>query len=118
MKRGVILLVVTAVLLVVLAACGGQPQIAVAENRLQLGDVVNGEVVTRQVSVQNNGAADLVIENINVGKAKRVLDIRGFPAADISGVRFYNSTIKGITQNDSVKDGDVKLVDCVVERQQ
>ncbi len=64
MKRGVILLVVTAVLLVVLAACGGQPQIAVAENRLQLGDVVNGEVVTRQVSVQNNGAADLVIENI------------------------------------------------------
>jgi unsaturated rhamnogalacturonyl hydrolase len=61
---------------------------------------------------------NLVIENINVGKARRVLDIRGFSAADISGVRFYNSTIKGITQNDSVKDGDVKLVDCVVERQQ
>jgi unsaturated rhamnogalacturonyl hydrolase len=61
---------------------------------------------------------NLVMENINVGKARRVLDIRGFPAAEISGVRFYNSTIKGITQNDSVKDGDVKLVDCVVERQQ
>jgi unsaturated rhamnogalacturonyl hydrolase len=61
---------------------------------------------------------NLVIENINVSKARRVLDIRGFPAADISGVRFHNSTIKGITQNDSVKDGDVKLVECVVERQQ
>jgi hypothetical protein len=34
------------------------------------------------------------------------------------GVRFYNSTIKGITQDDSVKDGDVRLVDRVVERQQ
>lgn len=64
MKRGLILLMVTAVLSFVLVACNGRAQMTLAENSLQLGDVVNGEVITRQMQVQNNGAADLVIENI------------------------------------------------------
>ncbi len=46
----------------------------------------------------------------------RVLDVRGFPGSEISGVRFYNSTIKGTTKPDVVEQADVKLVDCVVER--
>ena len=59
---------------------------------------------------------NLVIENMTVDKAKRVLDVQGFPGAEISGVRMYNSTFKGITKPDTVVEADVKLVDCSVER--
>lgn len=53
-----------ALLALLLSACGGRPQIAVADNALDLGDVVNGEVITREVRVENSGAADLVIEAV------------------------------------------------------
>lgn len=59
---------------------------------------------------------NLIIENMTVENAKRVLDIRGFPAAEISGVRILNSTFKGITKDDGVAHADVKLENCVVER--
>lgn len=87
MKRGLIFLVVTAVLPFVLVACNGRPQMTLAENSLQLGDVVNGEVITRQVPVQNNGAADLVIENITTscGCTQASLDPMTIPAGG-SGV--------------------------------
>lgn len=82
MKRGLILLMVTAVLPFVLIVCNGRPQMTLAENSLQLGDVVNGEVITRQVPVQNNGAADLVIENITTscGCTQASLDPMTIPA--------------------------------------
>jgi hypothetical protein len=51
-----------------------------------------------------------------VANAQRVLDVQGFPGSEISGVRIYNSSFKGITKPDVVKKADVKLVDCVVER--
>ena len=59
---------------------------------------------------------NLVIENMTVENAKRVLDIKGFKGAEISGVRIHNSSFKGITGEDTVTEGDVKLVDCVVEK--
>lgn len=52
------------IVLALLSACGGRPQIAVASDRLELGNVVNGEVVTRELRVQNLGAADLVVERV------------------------------------------------------
>lgn len=58
---------------------------------------------------------NLVIENLSVANAKRVLDVQGFAGAEISGVRLYNSTFKGISQPDVIKEADVKLVGCVVE---
>jgi hypothetical protein len=42
-----------------------------------------------------------------------VLNVRGFPGADISNVRIYNSVFKEIQRPDQVIDADVKLVDCV-----
>ena len=36
------------------------------------------------------------MENITVAQTPRVLNVRGFPAAKISGVRIYNSTFKQI----------------------
>ncbi len=60
---------------------------------------------------------NLVVENMHVQNAVRVLDVKGFPGSEINGVRFYNSTFKGIKKPDTVTEADVKLVDCVVEAQ-
>jgi hypothetical protein len=46
----------------------------------------------------------------------RVLNVVGFPGAEISAVRIYNSTFKKVRGKDVVKDaGDVKLADCIIE---
>jgi hypothetical protein len=50
------------------------------------------------------------------GRRKRVLDVEGFAGAEISGVRIYNSKFSAITNDDVVKEADVKLVDSVIER--
>jgi hypothetical protein len=63
-KRWFILMVLIMGSAVLLSACGGQPQIAITENSLNLGEVVNGEVVTREITVQNVGQADLDIASI------------------------------------------------------
>ena len=60
-------------------------------------------------------AHNVVMENIKVAQTPRVLNVRGFPAADISGVRIYNSSFKQIRKPDQVIDADVKLIDCSLE---
>jgi polygalacturonase len=60
-------------------------------------------------------ARNIVLENITAANTPRVLNIRGFPGAEISNVRIYNSTFKQIKKPDVVKDADVKLVNCVLE---
>jgi len=45
-----------------------------------------------------------------------VLNVRGFPAADISGVRIYRSSFKKIRKPDVVQDAEVKLEDCSLEK--
>lgn len=64
MKKWMMLFGVTAVLTVLLTACGGQPEIVINEISLQLGDVVNGAVIQRELIVQNQGQADLNIEAV------------------------------------------------------
>jgi unsaturated rhamnogalacturonyl hydrolase len=59
---------------------------------------------------------NVVVENLTVAKTPRVLKVVGFPAAEISNVRIYNSSFKQIKKPDQVISADVKLVDCVVER--
>jgi hypothetical protein len=63
-KKWMIVVVAVIGLATLLSACGGQPQIAITENNLNLGDVVNGEVITREITVQNVGQADLVIASV------------------------------------------------------
>jgi polygalacturonase len=60
-------------------------------------------------------ARNVVMENITVAQTPRVLNVRGFPAASISGVRIYNSTFKQIQKPDQIIDADVKLVNCSLE---
>jgi hypothetical protein len=59
---------------------------------------------------------NLVIENMTVDDAKRVLDIRGFPGAQISGVRIHKSRFAGIRQEDAIQEADVKLTECEITR--
>jgi polygalacturonase len=60
-------------------------------------------------------ARNVVMENITVAHTPRVLNVRGFPGAEISGVRIYNSTFKQVAKPDVVQDADVKLVNCSLE---
>lgn len=52
------------ILAIWLSACSRPAQIAVTGNTLEIGDVVNGEIITREISIQNNGQSDLVIETV------------------------------------------------------
>jgi polygalacturonase len=61
-------------------------------------------------------AKNIVMENITVAQTPRVLNVRGFPEASISGVRIYNSVFKEIQKPDQVIEADVKLVNCVLEQ--
>jgi len=60
-------------------------------------------------------ARDVVMDNVTVAQTPRVLNVHGFPAANISGVRIYHSTFKQVKNPDVVVAADVKLVDCTVE---
>jgi unsaturated rhamnogalacturonyl hydrolase len=60
-------------------------------------------------------ARNLVMENIKVAQTPRVLDVRGFAGAEISGVRIYNSSFKQIKKPDVVENADVKLVNCSLD---
>jgi polygalacturonase len=57
---------------------------------------------------------NVVMENISVAHTPRVLNVKGFPASEISGVRIYNSSFRQVAKEDIVQDADVKLVDCVL----
>jgi len=61
-------------------------------------------------------AKNVVMENIKVAQTPRVLNVRGFPAASITGVRIYNSSFKQVKNPDVVQNADVKLVDCTLEK--
>jgi len=47
-----------------LGACGSRPRISVEQTSLNLGDVVNGEIVARELEVTNAGQADLIIDAV------------------------------------------------------
>ncbi len=60
-------------------------------------------------------ARNVVMDHVSVAQTPRVLNVRGFPASEISGVRIYNSTFKQIKKPDQIIEADVKLVDCKLE---
>jgi len=60
-------------------------------------------------------ARNVVMENVTVAHTPRVLNVRGFPGAEVSNVRIYNSTFNRVAKPDVVQDADVKLVDCSLE---
>lgn len=74
-----ILLVLSSVLL---SACSsGQSKIVLENERIDVGEVVNGEIVTRQISVSNEGDANLVIDAVTTscGCTKATLEPKTIP---------------------------------------
>lgn len=58
---------------------------------------------------------DLVIQDMSVANCKRVLDVRGFPGAEIANVRILNSRFAGISKPDTIQHADVQLIGCTVQ---
>ncbi|MCS7091684.1 MAG: glycoside hydrolase family 28 protein [Verrucomicrobiota bacterium] len=56
------------------------------------------------------------MENVQVTRAARVLDVRGFAGAEIRDVKLVRCRIQGVTKSDTVEQADVELIDCVVEK--
>ena len=59
---------------------------------------------------------NVVMEKPAIRQTPRVLNVIGFPGAEIRGMRIQNSTFNPVAKPDVVKAGGVKLADCFVER--
>lgn len=64
MRKWMLLVAAGLLMSVLLSACSGQPQIVVSETAIQLGDVVNGEIIERDLQVENTGEAALTIDAV------------------------------------------------------
>ena len=63
--RWFITFVILAAISFLLVACNSeQPSIAIEATSLDLGDVLNGDIVSRDLTLRNDGEADLVIDTI------------------------------------------------------
>jgi hypothetical protein len=93
MKKQTVMFLALALLALVAAGCGGgvlaggSPAISFDVPALELGDVVNGDVVTREVVVNNTGDGPLVVERVTTscGCTSAALDPMTIPAGG-SGV--------------------------------
>jgi unsaturated rhamnogalacturonyl hydrolase len=57
---------------------------------------------------------NVVMDHVTVAHTPRVLNVRGFPGAEISDVRIYHSVFRQIRKPDVIQYADVKLVDCTL----
>ena len=64
MRKWILLVAAGLLMSVLLSACSGQPQIVISETAIQLGDVVNGEIIERDLRVENTGEAALTIDAV------------------------------------------------------
>ncbi len=64
MRKWILLIAAGLLIGVLLSACSGQPNIAVSETEVHLGDVVNGEIIERDLLVENTGEAALTIDAV------------------------------------------------------
>ena len=61
-------------------------------------------------------ARNVVLEQVTVRHAPRVLHIVGFPGADISRVRLYDCAFQEVEKPDVTKEADVKLIGCEIRQ--
>ncbi len=61
-------------------------------------------------------ARNIVMENITVKQTPRVLNVVGFHGAEISRVRIYNSRFDEVAKDDVIKEADVQLINCHIQR--
>lgn len=61
-------------------------------------------------------ARNVLMENVKVAHTPRVLNVVGFPAAEISNIRLQNCVFKDVKKPDVVKEADVKFTGCTTEQ--
>ncbi len=61
-------------------------------------------------------ARNVHMENVTVAHTPRILDVRGFPGADISDVTLRKCRFLDVRKPDILRDADVKIEDCEVQR--
>ena len=73
MQRILLMLLIPSILL---AACAGSPVLDAEINQFSFGEVVNGEIVSKDIVIKNTGASDLLIGDISTscGCTKGELD--------------------------------------------
>ncbi len=64
-RRGVALILITAASALLVACSTREPDLHLDQDQIDLGQVVNGEVVDFEVGLLNRGDADLVIEAVS-----------------------------------------------------
>jgi hypothetical protein len=82
MKRIALLFILLAILL---AACAGsQPQIEPETNEFDFGEVVNGVIMEKDLTIRNAGKADLVVETVTTtcGCTTANLDTMTIPSGE------------------------------------
>jgi hypothetical protein len=62
--RRFVFFVVLVVGFLLVACSSGQPSIAVEANKFDFGNVVNGDIVSRNLTLRNDGEADLIIDSV------------------------------------------------------
>lgn len=67
MRQKIFLTLLLLLAATLLSACnlGGAPEISLETTRLELGDVPNGEIVTRDVLIRNDGDAVLQVQDLS-----------------------------------------------------
>jgi len=56
------------------------------------------------------------MDNVRVAHTPRVLNVVGFPAAEISNIRVQNCVFKDVKKPDVIKEADVKFSGCTTEQ--
>jgi hypothetical protein len=84
--RKLVLLSLLVVGILQTACASSQPQIEMELEKFDFGDVVNGVIASREVTVRNTGGADLVISTVTTtcGCTTASLDQMVIPAGDES----------------------------------
>ena len=60
-------------------------------------------------------ARNILLDHLTVARTPRVLNVRGFPAASITGIRITDSVFHQVQSPDVVIDADVRLLRCTLD---
>ena len=87
MIKGILLTFVLAGLFLV-ACAGGQPQITLETTHFDFGDVVNGEIISRDIVVRNDGNGPIIAQSVSTtcGCTTATLEPMTIPAGEFANL--------------------------------
>ena len=110
--------------LLLVACTSDQPSISLETKQFDLGDVMNGEIVSRDVAVENDGASPLVVETVSTscGCTQASLEPMTIPPGEVgvlhinfdSGAHGLNLT-GNVTRQIFINSNDPQQPEALVE---